>query len=284
MPQSNIENEITFSHLVTFLSKNFISIFIITLLISILSVLYAYSLPKVYQSTVKVISVLEGENQKLSATASLASKFGIGGLFGGESGVEKTIANELLRSRGFYAALVKERNLIQLLFESDEKEMSVNDAVTLFIEDNLQVEKDVVTGVITLSVNAGSPVLAKSLVDSIIDRANETLKKNAIHSAQENIVYLNNELLKNKIVELNASIYRLIEVQIQKAMMANTRKEYAFKIIDPAIVSDEDNHIEPNKKRLVLSGILVGIFLGLIFSLIKSALFPMRESSLSVAK
>ncbi|MDH3378581.1 MAG: LPS O-antigen length regulator, partial [Gammaproteobacteria bacterium] len=83
-----------------------------------------------------------------------------------------------------------------------------------------------------------------------------------IEEAEKSIGYLEKQLVSTSAVEIQQAIYRLIEGQTKKKMVASTREEYAFTTIDPAV--------PPEKmawpKRLLF--ILVGMALGLAFALI----------------
>ena len=52
-------------------------------------------------------------------------------------------------------------------------------------------------------------------------------------------------------------IYRLIEAETKKKMVASTREEYAFKPIDPAVAPER--RFRPRRAVFVLTGFLLGL-------------------------
>ena len=47
-------------------------------------------------------------------------------------------------------------------------------------------------------------------------------------------------------------------------MLANVRQEYAFRVIDAAAVSDEDDHIKPRISLMLVFGLLLGSIFGIL--------------------
>ena len=94
--------------------------------------------------------------------------------------------------------------------------------------------------------------------------ANNELRNQAIELGQKSIEFLNDELAKTNVVEIQQSIFNLIEAQIQNIMLANVRDEYAFRVIDPAGMPDLDDHWSPNRPLIVLVFLGIGLMLGLL--------------------
>jgi uncharacterized protein involved in exopolysaccharide biosynthesis len=69
-------------------------------------------------------------------------------------------------------------------------------------------------------------------------------------------------------VEVQQAIYRLIETQTKKKMVASTQEEYAFTTIDPA-VTPERRH-RPRRTILVFTGLLLGLVGSVIVVIIVS--------------
>jgi uncharacterized protein involved in exopolysaccharide biosynthesis len=70
-------------------------------------------------------------------------------------------------------------------------------------------------------------------------------------------------------VEVQQAIYRLIEAQTKKKMIASTREEYAFTTIDPAVTPER--HARPKKLSLLAIGFLLGLFASIAFVLARNA-------------
>ena len=98
--------------------------------------------------------------------------------------------------------------------------------------------------------------------------ANRYLRDRAIEEAQRSIQYLNAELERVTTIEIRASIYRLMEKQVQDIMYANVLDEYAFKIIDPAIAPEIDNYVRPNRTIMAALSVVIGFILALCFAVV----------------
>jgi uncharacterized protein involved in exopolysaccharide biosynthesis len=66
-------------------------------------------------------------------------------------------------------------------------------------------------------------------------------------------------------VEVQQAIYRLIEAQTKKKMIASTRVEYAFTTIDPAV--PPEGKYRPNRSVMVVTGLLLGLILGIFVAI-----------------
>ena len=58
----------------------------------------------------------------------------------------------------------------------------------------------------------------------------------------------------------------MIETRLTEQMLANVRKEFAFRVIDPAVPSDVDEPYRPKVLLNALAGALLGALLGLLLA------------------
>ncbi len=74
--------------------------------------------------------------------------------------------------------------------------------------------------------------------------------------------YLQRELHNSDLLEMQKSIYRLIEAQTAIAMLANAREEYALEVIDPAAIPYRSFSMSRKKKILIgtVAGLLLTVF------------------------
>ena len=101
---------------------------------------------------------------------------------------------------------------------------------------------------------------------------NNHIREESIEESQRSIFFLETEINKTNLTCSIDMLYRLIEQQTQKIMMANTREDYAFKVIDPARAPI--NPAGPNRKLIVIIstflGFLASIFITLVINLVKN--------------
>ena len=122
-------------------------------------------------------------------------------------------------------------------WENDDIENQPNewDAYRLFTRKVFSVNKDAKTGLVQVSVDWYDPQLAADWANEIIELLNEHLRTIAIERSRRNLDYLNQELEGIKVSEMRQTLYQLIEQEQRTAMIVNTQKEYAFRVLDPAI-------------------------------------------------
>lgn len=188
----------------------------------------------------------------------------------------------LLRSRAFTIRFIDEQGLLPVLFPEywDAKRSAwiagKNDQPTLldgfekFDEEVRSIDDDRITGLITLSIRWRDRALAATWANALIERLNEAARERAVRDSNQRLEYLNRELAKSNVLELQQAIYRLIETQVRTIMMASVRKEYAFRVIDPAMTPDEDQFVLPKRGLFIALGAFLGIALGLLAAYVRT--------------
>jgi len=67
-------------------------------------------------------------------------------------------------------------------------------------------------------------------------------------------------------------------------MLANVRKEYAFKVIDPAVVADEGAYVWPKRFLLIWLGLIVGLSIGIFVALLLGAIDRARRHFIQLSE
>jgi hypothetical protein len=234
----------------------------------------------VYRAEVLLVTV---EDEPGAGLGDLAGQLGglaqIAGIdLDGKSNVWVPIS--MLKSRAFSEQFIEDNNLMPIIF-SDEWDAEENawsekvkddppslwDAYKVFDEDIRGIDWNSTTQLVVLSIKWRDPEVAAVWANDLIKRINERLRQQVIDEANKSIGYLKNELEKTNVVGLQQAIYRLVELQIEKIMLANVREEYAFKIIDPAVSADRDDYIWPNAPLILIVGLLGGFVIGFSIAL-----------------
>ena len=99
-----------------------------------------------------------------------------------------------------------------------------------------------------------------SILNNLIRGVNSFIREDTIVDTGKNISFLKKEINKTILSDSKDMLYRLIEQQTQSIMLANTREDFAFRIIDPAM--DPKHPAGPNRRLIVI----IGSILGFIFS------------------
>ena len=112
----------------------------------------------------------------------------------------------------------------------------------------------------------------------LVERINSDLRAQAILGARNNIDYLNQELPDVSVVEHRQVIMNILERQVRKIMLAKFRREFAYRIIDPAEVPPVGEYIKPKRRKMVALGFVLGGGVGLFAAFIRGILRRSKET------
>jgi uncharacterized protein involved in exopolysaccharide biosynthesis len=88
------------------------------------------------------------------------------------------------------------------------------------------------------------------------------MRERAAHEAKEMLGYLATEVAKSSALEVKQALYRLAEGQMKTLSMANVRREFAYRVIDPAMAPDDRAYVSPSRVAFAAVGLLVGLLAG----------------------
>jgi uncharacterized protein involved in exopolysaccharide biosynthesis len=242
--------------------------------------LATYLITPVYRATVLVAPTAEtmGGTGLASLAGQLAGVAALTGVnLGGNNRTAEAVAT--LRSRAFTEKFIRERKLLPILYADrwDESAQQWLDesgeppsmwaAYELF-NSLRSIDEDVTTGLFTVDVNWTDPQLAAEWANGLIDDVNGMLRTRAVAESRQNLDFLGDELEKNSQVQLQTTIYGLIEAEMQNAMLANVKQEYAFRVIDPAKVPEKTHW--PKRLLITLLGFAAGLVIGTLAAVFRT--------------
>lgn len=291
------DDEIDLLELLRVLFNHKFSILLFTLVFGVGAFVIAITTPNTYQADILVSSSQGG-----GVGSSLASQYGglaaIAGidLGSGDTGLESALA--LLKSRKFIISFINEENLKPVLFPdawdpeakvwltlppsmiSRIKNALVNDADDEILDPKpsdlsayakfsaiMMVSQDKTSSLVTIKVDSEDPVVAANWANKIVVRLNAYLKNEAISQSDQNIRYLEQEIVDTPLVEFKTALYELIETEAKSKMFANVQKEYALKVIDPAVIPERP--IKPKRSLILILGVLLGFMVGCAQGLVR---------------
>jgi len=274
----------------------------ITSVFAIVSVLYALSLPNEYKSTAILAPASQSGAGGLSKLAGqfggLASLAGIN--LGGGGGEDKSvIAMEIIKTWGFLEEFIKDNGIeVEVFaaegwnrmsdklvidadlydvtnqkwvrdFNPDKGQKSEPSSWELYekIKDRISVSQDKTTGLINLSVEYYSPVIAKQWADKIIQAINHHIREADREEATKSIAYLKEQINKTTIADMQSVFYQLIEEQTKTLMLAEVSEEYVFKTLSPAKVAEEK--AKPKRALIAVLGFMLGGMFSVLIVLIR---------------
>jgi uncharacterized protein involved in exopolysaccharide biosynthesis len=192
-----------------------------------------------------------------------------------------------LTSRAFVRDFITALDLMPVLFsdvwdsnvgtwisEDPGEAPTINDAAGFFSKEVLTVDDDPINGLVTLSIEWTDREAAATWANEMVRRLNARIRELRIRDAKRSLVFLKAELEQTQTAVLKDTINQLIREQIQVVMLANVTEDYAFRVIDPAFISDEDGFVWPRRSIIVILGIIGGFFLGVLVALFKFSTNP----------
>ena len=279
------EDEISLSELFSTLWASRWLILSSSLIAAGIAAAIAFSLPVYYRSEVLVMPV--SSESSSGALANLAGQFGglasLAGIGGGGDG-KKSEAIATLGSRALTEDFIQANQLLPVLFAQEwdaqenawrkdlKKTPTLWEGVKKFSTKIRAISNDKKTGLVTLSMEWTDPALAAAWANQLVQRTNDTLRERAIATSRRNLAYLNDQLEKTSVVELRQSIFRLTEAEIKNIMLAEGNREYAFKVIDPAVVPEEKSR--PRRGRIIIGALAAALMLSSLWVLLRAS----RES------
>lgn len=139
---------------------------------------------------------------------------------------------------------------------------TLQDGGNMFIKQALSVNEDKKTGLVTLKITWLDRSKVADWANAMIAMANQVSRDKAIHEATESMNYLDKELEHADTVEIKQSIYGLVEAQMNKRMLASTRPEFSFKVIDPAQAQRLRDRVSPIRPLFAAMGALLAFLIG----------------------
>ena len=292
------DDEIDLRELFGVLWGNKIKIIGITAVFAVVSVISALSIPNQYKASALLAPAQQqsgGLSGALGQLGGLASLAGVS--IGGGDSSESQVAQEIMKSWSFiegfiavndlavevYAAEGWSRESNQLKFDNDVYEVKTktwlieNDNIgqlgpptswQLFekFSEMLAVSEDKKSGLISVSIEYYSPQIAKQWLDLYISSINKHMQARQVVKVSNNIEYLEAQIEKTSITEMQEVFYTIIEEQIKSQMLAEASPDYAFVAVSPSMVPEEKS--QPKRALICILGTLLGGILSVLTVLV----------------
>ena len=292
------DDEIDLRELFGVLWAGRIKIIAITAVFAVASVVYALSVPNQYKATA-LLSPAQSSGGGLSGAlgqlGGLASLAGVS-IGGGESS-EAQVAQEIMKSWSFIEGFIQSNDLAvevyaaegwskssnslqidsDLYDESDSQWLVENDDTgelgrpsswKLFEDFSkmLSVSEDKKSGLVSVSIEYYSPQIAKRWLDLYVAAINGHMQERKMAEVTRNITYLEAQIKKTNIAEMQEVFYTIIEEQIKSKMLAEASPDYAFVPVSPSMVPEEKS--QPKRALICILGTLLGGMLSVLWVLV----------------
>jgi LPS O-antigen subunit length determinant protein (WzzB/FepE family) len=292
------DDEIDLRELFGVLRAGRIKIIAITAVFAIASVIYALSLPNQYKATVLLSPAQSSSGGGLSgALGDLGGLASLAGVSLGGAGSEDKLAQEIMQSWSFVEGFIEDNNLAVGVYAADGWDRSSNEIEVdsdlydvsksqwLVENDNtgvlgppsswelfeafseiLSVSEDKKSGLVEVSIEYYSPYLAKQWLDLYVAAINAHMQQREMAKVTRNIEYLQIQIKKTSIAEMQEVFYTIIEEQIKNKMLAEASPEFVFDSVSPSMVPEVKS--QPKRAMIVILGALLGVVLSVLVVLV----------------
>ena len=294
---SQYDDEIDLRELFGVLWTGKVKIIAITAMFAVASVIYALSVPNQYKATALLAPAQSndgGLSGALGQLGGLASLAGVS-LGGNESG-EAQIAQEIMKSWSYIEGFItgnniavevyaaegwsKGSNTLQInndaydvgankwLVEDESGAIGAPSSWQLFesFSEMLSVSEDKTSGLVSVSIEYYSPQIAKQWVDMYVESINRFMQQRQVDKVTRNINYLQEQIEKTAIAEMQEVFYTIIEEQTKNKMLAEASPDYVFVAVGPSMVPELKS--QPKRSLICILGTLMGGMLSVLLVLI----------------
>ncbi|EKO3861105.1 lipopolysaccharide biosynthesis protein [Vibrio harveyi] len=301
-PPQSTDDEIDLRELFKALWKGKWIVIATTFIFAVSSVLYAMSLPNVYKADALLAPAESSGGGGLSKMAGqLGGLAALAGVNLGTSESSQTdLAVQVMKSRQFVEAFINKHDLLVPLMAARDWDLANNklildedtydtisgtwlrepnglrgatptaqEAFEVFSKEVLSVSQDKESGLYTVSIKNYSPYLAQQWVNWLIEDINKVMRERTIAETSQNLAYLNIQLQKTAVTDMQSTFYKLIEEQTKSLMLAEVQEEFIFKVVDPAVVPELKDG--PKRALICVLATLLGGMLGVAIVLVSFA-------------
>lgn len=236
---------------------------IITAVCTVTAVVLALTATPIYRGTVVVTEVRDtglAGGGLLNEVGGLAS---IAGLNLGQN-AETAERQAILNSHHLIEEFVQTDGVMAALNANSKAPHNVWFAAEVFRRGVLDIEQNKLKGTTTVTIDWTDPVVAARWANEFVALANKLMRDRAVEDSSRNIAYLADQVPRASSVDVQRAMYNVMEMETKRLMLAKGRVEYGFSVADPASVPQV--RVSPKRTLMVLSGIVIGLFLGTLIA------------------
>lgn len=291
------DSEISLLELFNIALKRRILLFSILFCFSLIAIIVSFVTPNVYTSHALLAPATQ-DNSLASKLGGMSSLVGFSGIdIGGESSSLSEEAMERIESFDFFSehfvkniklenliavtgwdqetdTLIYDKGLYDPIAEKWVREVSFPKNVIpshqeayIYYLDMLELSEDKNNNFVSISISHYSPIIAKKWLDMVIYKINETMRDIEKKNAEDSINFLNESTQFSNVQSVQDAISSLLEIQMQKYMLASVEKDYVYRVISKPLISEEPS--SPNRLLICILGFLFGVIIsGLIVIII----------------
>lgn len=251
--------------------KNTVLIFIISISVFLLGVgVFQFNQVDRYYSTAKVAPIKNdpnSSNPSLNNLSSITSSFGIN--IPSSNGMPDNLyALELMKTRSFFNYLVNKYDILPYILASEDydkksKKIIFNEDIYIsetktwnksylgerstpslelaylkFLKEMFESSVEKETFIVTLNVSHHSPYFAQKLLNILISESDNLIRAEDLSLNENLISFLETKIKDTNDLDQKNVFYSIISSKYQEQALIKSRKNYVFRILDPANLSE----------------------------------------------
>jgi capsular polysaccharide biosynthesis protein len=176
-----------------------------------------------------------------------------------------------MRSRIFTTHFILTQNVLPHLFVKqwdaerqawiDDFKPNLNEAYEVFNEHVRSVIHNPENDLIRVVVRWREPQVAAEWANAYVESFNNFLREQTIQESRRKREFLIQQLRETSVVEMEKSIYRMIEGEMAVEMLARARKDAVLQVLDNAV--PPIRHFTPSTTRNSMLGFFAGFGMGI---------------------
>ncbi len=261
-------NEISIIDLWEVLFKDRFRIIFITFLFGICSIIYALTVTELWKPEVTIYPS-EDRDDASSINSSL-SQFFSPVVQGSKSA--KYLA--ILLSRNFLLKFIQDEKIEKKLFEKDwnldkgiwKDDPPSKNELYRTMKNIIEIDKDEATGIIRVSITWHDKEFASSTANKLINKLNNHIRLSDVEDYRNQLKFVEEQIKNTNLNEVRLVLFNIVEKLTSNIMIAETKTQYAFKVIDYAY--PPEYRFFPQRTNLVLLSTFIGFFLSCILSIL----------------
>ncbi len=262
-------NEISIIDLWEVLFKDRFQIIFITFLFGICSIIYALTVTELWKPEVTIYPS-EKDKDGASSINSALSQF-ISPV-AQDSKSAKHLA--ILLSRNFLIKFIQDEKIEKELFEKDwnldkgiwKDDPPSKNELYRTMKNIIEIDKEEATGIIRVSITWHDKEFASSTANKLINKLNNHIRLSEVEDYRNQLKFIEEQIKNTNLNEVKLVLFNIVEKLTSNIMIAETKTQYAFKIIDYAY--PPEYRFFPQRTNLVLLWTFIGFFLSCILSIL----------------
>ena len=291
--QTPINEDLSLYGLFAIFLQNWLTLCISGFSIAVIALVWSLFQPNIYTAETVLMPVEEDSSKLDGMAGNLGGLASLAGLSLGDKGdTNSQLALKLFESKEFLMKFIDKYDLVVPIMAAESWDLASNTLLInpeLYDVENkkwirsakaprkpepslletyekfitlLEVEQEPKTKFVKVKIEFFSPHLAAKWTRDLVGMVNEEIRGYDKQEAEDSIQYLEELAQSSNLSDLRKVFTTLMEEQLKSKMLAEIRKDYVFKVVDPAIAPE----LKSAPKRAII--VVVAGFLGGIIGII----------------